>query len=50
MERTAKKHSANATKTASKQSPVSAILSWLVETGREFRATQSMVNETNDRF
>lgn len=29
-----------------KTSPVRAVISWLVETDREFRAAQSMVNDT----
>ena len=37
-------------KTSAKPSPVKAVLSWIVETDREFRVAQSMVNETHDRF
>lgn len=50
MQRTSTFHTARTAKTSVKQSPVKAVLSWLVETDREFRVTQSMVNNTHDRI
>lgn len=37
-------------KTEQKTSPVKAVLSWIVETDREFRVAQSMINDTHDRI
>lgn len=33
-----------------KPSPVKVLISWLVETDREFRVAQSMVDETHDQI
>lgn len=33
-----------------KPSPVKVLISWLVETDREFRIAQSMVDETHDQI
>lgn len=50
MERTSKISSADTANTTTKQSPVKAVLAWLIETDREYRVAQSMVNETHDRI
>ena len=39
----------NRSKTATRPSAVKAVLSWIVETDREFRVAQSMVNDAHDR-
>ena len=49
MEQTIVKRSEK-TKTSAKPSPVKAVTSWLIETDREFRVAQSMVNETHDKL
>ena len=36
-------------KTTAKSSPVKAVISWLIETDREFRVAQTMVNETREK-
>jgi hypothetical protein len=33
-----------------KHSPVKAMIEWLIEMDREYRAAQSMVNETHDKI
>ena len=33
-----------------KYSPVKAMIEWLIETDREFRVAQSIVNETHDKY
>ena len=33
-----------------KPSPVKAMIEWLIEADREYRATQSIVNETHDKY
>jgi hypothetical protein len=38
------------TKTSEKSSPVRAVISWLIETDREFRVAQSMVDETHNKL
>ncbi|WP_282060983.1 hypothetical protein [Roseobacter litoralis] len=35
--------------TPQKPSPVKAMITWLIETDREVRATQSIVNETQEK-
>ncbi|SFF73457.1 hypothetical protein [Roseobacter denitrificans] len=37
-------------KTPIKPSPVKAMIAWLIETDREVRATQSIVDETHDKY
>ena len=37
-------------KTNDKTSTVKAMISWLLETDREFRVAQSMVNDTHNRL
>ena len=49
MERDTHKRPEHA-KTSSKTSPVKTVISWLIETDREFRVAQSMVNDTHDRL
>ncbi|MBW4707083.1 hypothetical protein KX928_04700 [Roseobacter sp. YSTF-M11] len=41
---------AEAAKAPTKPSPVKAMIAWLVETDREFRVAQSMVDKTRQRF
>lgn len=48
MDRFAKDRSAERITTTERTSPVKAVISWLVETDREFRVAQSMINETHD--
>lgn len=36
--------------TATKPSAVKAMIAWLIETDREFRATQRIVNETHEKY
>ena len=43
-------HQQEASKTTANASAVKAVISWLIESDREFRATQSMVNEAQKRF
>ncbi|MGC3940527.1 hypothetical protein ACOTTU_22220 [Roseobacter sp. EG26] len=40
----------DATRKPPKPSPVKAMIAWLVETDREFRVAQSMVDKTHKRF
>jgi hypothetical protein len=37
-------------KVSEKPSPVKAVISWLVETDREFRVAQSMVEDSHDKI
>jgi hypothetical protein len=48
MDRFTKDRSAERSTTTERPSPVKAVISWLVETDREFRVAQSMINETHD--
>jgi hypothetical protein len=45
-----KQDKAHQAKTSTKSSAVKVVISWLIETDREFRVAQSMVNETHDKL
>lgn len=40
----------DAKKTAESGSPVKAMIAWLVEADREYRAAQTMINETRNKL